>query len=74
MSVPLYLLGFFYFSLITVLLLHLPALIDGLSQLAGRRESNNALRFVTGLLMGVGNVGLAAHIGWFLRIRLLGWS
>ena len=38
-----------YFSLLLV-----PLLIDGFSQLFGLRQSNNKLRFMTGLLFGLG--------------------
>jgi len=38
----------------TAILMNLPALIDGYSQLKGWRTSNNFLRFGTGLLAGVG--------------------
>jgi len=32
----------------------LPSAVDGTTQLLGSRESNNPLRFVTGIMMGVG--------------------
>lgn len=38
----------------TAILLNLPALIDGYTQLEGWRVSNNYLRFTTGMLAGVG--------------------
>ena len=38
----------------TAILLNLPALIDGYTQLKGWRISNNYLRFTTGMLAGVG--------------------
>lgn len=34
----------------------LPLVVDGLSQLSGLRESNNALRFFSGLVFSVGIV------------------
>lgn len=40
--------------LIFAILLLFPAIIDGVSQFKGNRESNNTLRFITGLLGGLG--------------------
>ena len=45
-------------------LLQLPYIIDGFTQYLAIRESNNTLRFITGLLGGVGVVLLAR----FMRI------
>lgn len=40
--------------LIFSFLLLIPAIGDGTTQLTGKRESNNTLRFITGLLGGIG--------------------
>ncbi len=40
-------------TIIAILLL-IPCAIDGLTQLIGLRESNNILRFITGLMGGIG--------------------
>lgn len=73
--------AFFYFVLamfyyidynltlmITALLLIIPTFIDGLTQLIGFRESNNTLRFFSGLIAGI---GLAIFIKYF-KIILMG--
>jgi len=38
----------------TAIILNLPALIDGYTQMRGWRSSNNLLRLGTGLLAGIG--------------------
>lgn len=56
-------------------LLNLPAALDGGSQALGWRRSNNALRLVTGILCGTGQVLVIAAFGlWSGRtaLRLLG--
>ena len=50
------------------LLMNLPALVDGATQAAGWRESNNALRLLTGLLCGLGQVLVAAALGKWLGV------
>jgi uncharacterized membrane protein len=47
-------------------LLLLPALSDGLTQAYFNRESNNTLRFITGLLAGSGLMSLTAILGKFI--------
>lgn len=57
------------------LLLLLPAALDGGSQALGWRRSNNALRLVTGILCGVGQVMVVAAFGLWsgqATLRLLG--
>lgn len=53
-------------SLLTCLLLQLPAYVDGTSQALGWRQSNNLLRFCTGWLCGWGQMGLVALTGDFI--------
>ena len=51
-----------------MLLLLGPMAADGISQRAGWRESNNVLRFITGLLGGFGLVvGMLAMIKWAVK-------
>ena len=51
--------------LLTVLMI-LPTFSDGLTQFFGFRESNNALRFATGLIAGIGLGILVKSIKWIL--------
>ena len=39
---------------IVALAFNLPLMVDGITQFLGWRESNNSLRFITGILSGVG--------------------
>ena len=48
------------------ILLIVPTAIDGISQLFNKRESNNNLRFLTGLLTGIGLAILAKSVKFFL--------
>ena len=43
-----------------------PTFIDGFTQFLGFRESNNTLRFSTGLIAGVGIVILFNTIRWLI--------
>ena len=52
------------------ILLLLPSFIDGLTQLFELRESNNALRFITGLIGGIGLGIIIKAIKWFIYIHL----
>lgn len=51
--IPLYSLSI-SFPIYIAVLLNIPMLIDGYTQLKGWRESNNPLRTVTGLMSGIG--------------------
>ena len=64
---------FFYveYSVLLVLMAILclvPTAIDGLIQLVGWRESNNFLRFITGLMAGLGLGIIVKAIKWYLFI------
>lgn len=52
------------------ILLLLPSFIDGLTQLFELRESNNALRFITGLIGGIGLGIIIKAIKWFIYMHL----
>lgn len=53
-------------------MLLMPAAIDGLTQLKGYRESNNSLRFITGLLGGLGLGIFIKALKYFIFLKLNG--
>ncbi|MCL2114705.1 MAG: DUF2085 domain-containing protein [Methanobrevibacter sp.] len=74
-----YLSGFTYFFIATftpiiysmeliilAILLIIPTAVDGISQLLNKRESNNNLRFLTGLFAGIGFAILAKAIKFII--------
>lgn len=63
LAYPLFLFGVVAAPLWLALALQLPTLVDGLTQATGRRTSTNALRLATGVLAGVGQVGVMAWAG-----------
>lgn len=54
-----------YLILLAVLMV-IPTFIDGLTQLLGYRESNNKIRFITGLAAGFGLGVLVKAFKFFL--------
>ena len=60
------------FLLSSAILLLLPAAIDGLTQLLEYRESNNLLRFITGLLGGLGLGILVKALKYFIYLKING--
>jgi uncharacterized membrane protein len=72
---PFLLLGILRINIWTAVLLNVPTLIDGTTQLLGWRKSNNTLRFITGILSGVGQMAVVVlsgqAVGLFI-VRLLG--
>jgi len=52
--------------LLLAILLLVPMLVDGISQLLGMRETNNKIRFFTGLLAGIGLIILSKAIRFIL--------
>lgn len=71
LSMPLFLFRIIDVSLWIALLLNVPAFIDGTTQIVGWRLSNNWLRFITGLMCGVGQIGVIAIVGRSLRVFIL---
>lgn len=45
------------------MLMNVPVYVDGMSQAMGWRESNNPLRFATGLAGGIGQVAVVSALG-----------
>ncbi len=59
-----------FFGLLVGIILMLPGVMDGVTQLLEYRVSNNLLRLVTGLFMGVGEVLIAKALAEFAVIIL----
>ena len=56
--------------ILAAILMVLPTFSDGITQFFGFRESNNTLRFFTGLIAGVGLGILVKAIKWFLILKI----
>ncbi|WP_374047254.1 DUF2085 domain-containing protein [uncultured Methanobacterium sp.] len=62
---------FFYVNyttplIIFAILVMIPAFLDGFTQLISLRESNNTIRFFTGLIAGIGLAILLKAIKWMI--------
>ena len=51
-------------------LMMIPTFLDGFSQLNGSRESNNTLRFITGLIGGIGLAIIVKAFKWFILVGI----
>ena len=60
------------YVLIFAVLLLVPTVIDGITQLFEYRESNNKLRFITGLLGGLGLGILIKALKYFIYLKMNG--
>ena len=60
------------YLLIFAVILLFPTVIDGLTQSFEYRESNNTLRFITGLLGGFGLGILVKALKYFIYLKLKG--
>lgn len=58
----------FTLILFAVILL-VPAAVDGFTQLIGKRESNNTLRLITGLMGGLSLGIIVKAVKWFIFIN-----
>lgn len=54
------------------IILLIPTVVDGLTQLLEYRESNNVLRFITGLLGGLGLGILIKALKYFIYLKMNG--
>lgn len=66
----------FLFNVVTMniwwtIALILPTYIDGVTQAAFGRESNNLFRVTTGIMAGVGAMSLVAIIGKYIGLQIL---
>ena len=72
---PLFIFNLLEIPLIFILLLHIPMLIDGFTQFIYKRESNNYLRLMTGLMAGISQVAfldiIAENISKYLYLVFL---
>ena len=57
--------------LILACILLIPTIIDGTTQLIGERESNNTLRFLTGVCGGIGLGIIIKAIKWYWFIGII---
>ena len=60
---PIFLFGIIKISLVWTIIMLVPTIIDGLTQAYCNRSSNNYLRFVTGIIAGIGAMSLVSIIG-----------
>ncbi|SEK23806.1 Uncharacterized membrane protein [Methanobrevibacter gottschalkii] len=58
--------------ILLAMLLLIPTVIDGLTQLMGHRESNNNLRFITGLMGGLSLGIIIKSLKYFIYLQIGG--
>ena len=63
LSLPFFTIDLIHINLLISIILIMPTFIDGLTQAYCNRESNNVLRFITGIMSGVGQMSLCSLIG-----------
>jgi uncharacterized membrane protein len=63
LTLPVFTFSVLDLSMLWSILLVIPALADGLTQAYFNRESNNALRLITGLTAGIGVMSITSIIG-----------
>ncbi|MDX1271836.1 DUF2085 domain-containing protein [Bizionia paragorgiae] len=68
---PIFALGFLKISLFWTIIMILPTYIDGTLQAFTNYESNNKLRFITGLISGIGTMSLITIIGVYIGRQIL---
>lgn len=71
LTYPLFLFGMVSVGFWWSVALNIPAYIDGTTQAVGWRESNNALRLSTGILSGIGQIGIISIVGRILAQLIL---
>jgi len=70
LTYPAFVIGLWPATVLGGLLLNIPALVDGSTQLRGFRESTNPLRLVTGLMSGAGQAMAASAIGQWIAMLI----
>ncbi|MBK8550079.1 MAG: DUF2085 domain-containing protein [Ignavibacteria bacterium] len=63
LSLPFFTLDMIHVNLLFSFMLIIPTFIDGLTQAYCKRESNNILRLITGIMSGVGQMSICSIIG-----------
>ncbi len=71
LSFPLFTFDIITLDLFWTILFIIPTYLDGLIQAFFEIESNNARRFITGLMAGIGSMSLVAIIGKFIGNQIL---
>ena len=66
-----YFVNYNFLLLALALILLIPTVIDGLTQLYNFQESNNTRRFITGLLGGLGLGIIFKAIKWFVYLLMI---
>jgi len=72
LTFPVFHLEIIHPTLLLTLLLAQPLIIDGLTQALSRWESNNTLRFVTGIMFGVAQAACIVIIGKTVAYTFIG--
>jgi len=70
LSLPVFLFGLASIPLWWSILLVIPTYLDGFVQLRTNYVSNNARRFITGIISGVGTMSLTSIIGIYIGSNL----
>ncbi len=68
---PFFIMGFIEIPLLWTILMIFPTYIDGIVQAYCNIESNNARRFITGLMSGIATMSLVSITGIFIGKQIL---
>ncbi len=71
LSMPFFLFKLIYINFLFSIILIIPTVIDGLTQAYFDRESTNSLRFITGLMSGIGLMSIVHIIGFEIGYFIL---
>lgn len=63
LSLPFFTVDLIHLNLVISIIFIIPTLADGLTQAYLKRESNNLLRLLTGIMSGIGQMSLCSIIG-----------
>ncbi|WP_102979301.1 DUF2085 domain-containing protein [Chryseobacterium scophthalmum] len=71
LSLPFFLIGVLSLNFWITILMILPTYLDGVTQAYCNRESNNYIRFTTGIIAGIGEMSLISKIVKYLILNFL---